>query len=105
MPLKIGGRVIDGPKEGILVLPRDDGDIVFRFVAITDDSDYEKINPAPKPPKVWKVKLGQTIEDVEDPVYKKKMQEWGTNKTNWVFLQSVAPTNIEWDSVKADDPS
>jgi hypothetical protein len=105
MGLKIGGRVIEGPKEGLLVLPRDDGDIVFKFVAVTNDSDYEKISPVPKPPRVWKVKLAQNVEDVEDPGFKLKLKEWGERKTNWIFLKSIEPSQIEWVTVKMDDPA
>lgn len=105
MSLKIGGRTVEGPKQGLLVLPRDDGDIVFRFIGITDDSEFEKICPAPKPPRIKDIKKGQTYDNVEDPNFKKKREEWANIKMAWYFLKSSAPSNIEWPSVNMEDSS
>lgn len=102
--MKIGGRVVDGPKRMILVLPRDEGDIVFEFVAVVDDTEFEKRFPIPEPPKTYNVKLQQNILNTEDPKYKSQVQERIKLKNAWIFLQSIAPSNIEWDTVKLDQP-
>jgi hypothetical protein len=103
--MRIGGRTVAGPKTGLLVIPREDGDIVFKFVGVTNDSGFEEICPPPKPPRKHVVKLETTIDDYDDPNYIVKRREWDMAKTEWIFLQSIAPSNIEWDSVKMDDPS
>lgn len=103
--MKIGGRLIDGPKKVTLVLPRDEGDIVFNFVAVVDDSEFEKRFPVPEPPKVWKVKEQLHFFNTDDPSYKAQIRERIKIKNAWVFLESIKGSNIEWDLVKPDDPS
>lgn len=103
--MRIAGRELKEPKKKLLVIPRDEGGIPFHFIAITNSDDYEKINPKPLPPRVFKQALGQTIEDVEDKTYKAKLMKWSTDKTNWVFLKSIEPSNIEWDTVNLSDAS
>lgn len=105
MPLKIAGRTIEGSKTALLVFPRDGYDIAFKFVGIGDDSDYIKINPVPQPPRIYKVALGQTIEDVENKEYKEKLQLWGNTKTDWLILKSLEPSQIEWVKVNMSDPT
>jgi len=102
--MKIAGRLFDKPKETILVLPRQDEDLVLRFVGVTDDKEFDLIYPEPQAQSSYNVKLGQTVRNVFDPAYKAKMQEYYRAHNAWVFLKSIAPSNIEWDTVKLDQP-
>lgn len=105
MPIRIGGKTIDGPKQILLVLPRgDQGDIVFKFVAVLDTTDFDKLYPEPKPPTTMKVGVG-LIENVEDPKYKAALEKRGQMRHDWFFLQSIKPSDIEWERVKLDDPT
>lgn len=103
--MKVGGRSIEGPKKTLIVIPRQDGDIPFHFVGVNDEATYDKKFPAPKPPVVKNVKLGTTGPNYEDENYKTKFELWVQAKTAWYFLESIKSSNIEWDTVKLDDPS
>lgn len=105
MPLVIGGKLADGPKKKLLVIPRDSGDIVFHFVAIIDDDAFDALVPAPIAPRMFVTKLQQTINNIEDPDYKQRMVDRFAIRQDWFFLNSVAPSNIEWERVKLEDPS
>jgi hypothetical protein len=103
--LRIGGKTIDGPKQILLVLPRgDQGDVVFKFTAVLDTADFDKLCPEPKAPTTMKVGIG-LIENVEDPKYKAALEKRGQLRHDWFFLQSVKPSDIEWTRIKMDDPS
>lgn len=102
--MKIAGKVINGPKEGLLVLPRHDGDIAFKFIAVLDDEDFQKLCPRPQPPKSMKPGIG-IVENVEDPKYKAAVDARGEMRGDWFFLQSIKPSDIEWTKVKLDDPT
>lgn len=102
MALKIGGKVIDGPKQGLLVLPRPDGDIAFKFIAVLDDEEFQKLCPRPNPPKTMKPGVG-IIENTEDPKYKAALEARGEFRSDWFFLKSSEPSGIEWNTVKMDD--
>lgn len=103
--MKIGGRSFNQPKTVLLVLPRQDGNIPLKFVAVNNDDDFAKINPRPKAPRVFKKSLGQTIDDVTDNAYVAKFDAWANSKTDWTFLQSIKPSDIVWDSVIENDPT
>ena len=103
MPLLIGGQAIAGPKQKLLVLPRDEGDIVFRFIAINDDEEFFKLCPAPTPPRKWAKDKGN-FTDTKDDSYLQKLAKWRSQKAHWYFLKSVAPSNITWETVNMDDP-
>jgi hypothetical protein len=103
MPLKIGGVEIKGPKTALLVIPRENQDIALKFVAVTDDAEYDLLVPMPIPPKVMKVGVG-TIENYEDTNYKAALKRRGEYREDWYFLESIKPSKIEWETVKAENP-
>lgn len=103
--MKVGGVAIDGPKTEILVLPRDKGDLVFKFIAVSDDSEFDKLYPAPEPPKSFITAKQAVLPDLDDPEYKRKLLEHRKARNGWVFLESIKPSNIEWELVKLSDPN
>lgn len=103
MALKVGGRVVDGPKTTILVIPRQDGDIPFKFISITNAEGFDALLPFPKPPRSFKVGVGM-IENVEDAGYKRKVEARGEKRADWFFINSARPSEIEWEHVKYEDP-
>lgn len=103
MPLLIGGKSIAGPKKKTLVIPRDEGPIVFNFIAVNDATEFEKLCPDPTPPR--KSVTGQGIVvDYKDKSYREKVQAQNVLRTNWYFLTSTAPSDIKWEQVKMDRP-
>src|SRR6478735_11634693 len=103
--MKIGGQIVDGPKTLELYIPRgNDVVICFKFVGVTDDSEFEKIYPEPSPPRSIKPGIG-TITNTEDPGYKEQIAKRDIAKRDWFFLKSISPSQIEWDTVKMDDPT
>lgn len=103
--MRIGGRAVTGPKKKTVVIPREDGDFVFHFVAVLDDDAFNAMYPVPEPQKTYNVKLGQTIANTETADYKAKLKARAEARMSWLFLESVKASNIEWDLVKLDDPS
>lgn len=103
--MKLGGKKIEGTKEHVLVLPRDSGDLVFKFVGVVDDKEFDTIFPAPQPPTAFNVKLQQTVRKTDDPNYKAKLNSYYSAHNAWMFLQSIKPSEIEWDTVNLADPT
>lgn len=103
MPLKIGGITVDGPKTKLLVIPRDGFDIAFKFVAVTDDSVFEALCPAPVTRKGMKKDVGM-VELTDDPGYLSQVQARGAKREAWYVIQSLKPSQIEWETVKESDP-
>lgn len=104
MPLKIGGKIISGPKSNLLVIPRQDGDIAFRFIAVTDDSQFDLVYPRPKPPRSMRVGVG-IVEKTDDPGYLGQLELREASRTDWFFLESIKPSAIEWETVDYKIPS
>jgi hypothetical protein len=98
------GKKLDGPKEEVVVIPRQDGDLVFKARAVLDFTDFDKLCPTPEPPEVIKPG-GIKAADPEDADYLAKLDEWGTQKSNWMILKSLAATEgLEWETVNMSDP-
>lgn len=99
--MKIGGREVKGPNVVTLVLPRgDDDQIVIMAQAVLDMEAFEKMFPSPVPPTVVVAKTGEKRPDFEDGKYKKKLEEHGTLRFNYMILKSLEATpGLEWDTV------
>jgi hypothetical protein len=101
--MKIGG--ID-PKtlcnEVFLVLPRGEQNIVFRAVGLKDMEEFLVMCPLPKPP--GKLTKDGWVAHENDPTYQQVMLEWGKKRLGYMVSRSLAPSEIEWDTFKLDDP-
>lgn len=102
--MKIGGVPINGPKRGLLVLPRDPDPLIFNFISVSDDSDFDKIYPPIKPRKEKNIRLNRIIELIDEPQYIEKVKEREIAQRAYIFLKSISPSNIEWETVDLNKP-
>lgn len=103
--MKINGIEPGGPAEEILVLPRIKGpDLVFRAIAVLDDTEFETKCPLPKPRAVL-IAGGEWKKSLDDPKYIQAINDHGRLRFAWILLKSLEPSNIEWDTVDMDRPS
>jgi hypothetical protein len=88
--------------EVILVLPRGDKEIVFRAKGLPDMAEFEALCPIPKPP--GKFTKDGWIPNLTDPTYQQVLGEWAKKRLGYMVVKSLAPTEIEWDTVSEADP-
>jgi hypothetical protein len=102
--MKFNGRKVSGPKTDIVVIPREDGDLVFRCQAVLDYKAMEQILPRPEPKMI--VRPGKPpVPDEDDPVHKEALNRYGRQKMDWMILQSLKPTEaLEWETIISTDP-
>lgn len=101
--MKLNGQTIKKPEDEVVVIPRRDGDLVFKARAV-DFADFLKLYPQPTPP-VMLMKGGAKSVNVEDKEYKKAVEVWATQRTNWMIIKSLEATEgFEWETVKLDNP-
>ena len=102
--MKFNGEKLDKPNVEVLVIPRNDKDIVIKAQAVLDYASFEMLCPAPKPP-VKMVPGGEKITNPEDPEYIKRIDDWAAKKSTWMILKSLEATpGLEWETIKKDDP-
>lgn len=102
--MKIGGRKISNNNLEVVVLPRSDGDIVFRFKPVLTFDDFDKLVSMPDMPYVEDATGRKALP--EDPTYRKAMSVYLEKKSCWMFLDSISATeNLEWDKININDPS
>jgi len=102
--MKIGGidpRTL--PTEEVLVLPRGDNRIVFRARGLESMDEFNKLSPEPKAP--GKLTRDGWVPDTADEGYQSVMAEFSKRRTGYYMVHSLEPSEIEWDTVQADNPS
>lgn len=101
--MKIGG--IDPstlPNEEVLVLPRGKETIVFRAQGLPDMDEFNTLMPEPKPPGRLTPTGYEANEN--DPGYQSVLAEYNRRRLAYLVVKSLAPSAIEWDTVKVDVP-
>ncbi|MEE9548663.1 MAG: hypothetical protein V3V68_04845 [Nitrosomonadaceae bacterium] len=103
--MKIKGKKIEGVNVEIIPIPRGDrDDIIFMARAIQDMEPFEKMCPLPNPPK-RKID-GVDVPQLKDPNYLKAMSSRAEKRMAWMTITALEATEgLEWENVKADDPS
>jgi hypothetical protein len=102
--MKINGREIKGPNRVTLVLPREGGeDIVIIAEAVIDMNGCDKYLKMPEPPVV--LKPSGKEQNFSDPGFVQQLEQYNIKKMAWIMLMSLAPSNIEWDTVDMENPS
>lgn len=101
--MRIGGVQLTGLNEAILVLPRSGGDLVIKARAIPDYDEFNKLVPEPTMP-VMVTRTG-TLNDEMNVDYIAAVSRRETLRIAYIYVKSLEPSNIEWDTVKLEDPS
>ena len=103
--MKIQGKKIEGGNVEVIPIPRGNGkDIILMARAIQDMKPFEKMCPMPSPP-LRKID-GVDVPQLKDPNYVKALEKRAEQRMVWMTLTSLEATEgLEWETVKADDPS
>jgi hypothetical protein len=100
----LNGKKIEKPEDEVIVIPRKQGDIVFKAQAVTDYKEFEQLCPPPNPPEVIRPG-GIRSRDPNAPEYLKALDEWARNKTAWMILKSLSATEgLKWETVDMSKP-
>jgi len=100
--MKVGGiEVVPAPEE-VLVLPRGDERLVFKAKPVKDWDRFNKLVPEVIIP-VGYVK-GEKKQLTNDKDYISQRSRRNDLMTAYMMLESLKPSNIEWDSVIDDEP-
>jgi hypothetical protein len=101
--MKIGG--VDPktlPTEEVLVLPRGSSQIVFRAQGLPDMEEFNKLVPEPKVPGKLTPQGYEPMPN--DPNYVAVLTEYNKRRLSYLVVKSLAPSDIEWDTVKIESP-
>lgn len=101
--MKINGQEVNGPYEDILVLPRKPQPVVFKGRALANFDLFDKLRPMPTAPGVL-TKDGFKP-DPKDKGYLQQLAAWTQSRLAYMVVQTLEPSNIEWDSVVLDNPT
>lgn len=104
--MKIRGRKIEGPNVEILVLPRGEGEpLVFKAQAVLSFDKFNELCPKPAPPSIM-LAGGERKEDLKDPIYVQRNEDYAKKHYAWMILKSLEATpDLEWETIDMGDPS
>lgn len=102
--MRYKGKQLSAPKPEVLVIPREDEDIVFQAQAVMDYSPFELISPEPEPPEKM-LPGGKKTKDFQHPAYQERMADWMKKRQLWLILESLKVSEgVEWETVDLNDP-
>jgi len=101
--MKIGGKEVSGPSEEVLVLPRLDGDIVLKARAVLEMEEFNNLCPLPKAP--GRLTKDGFAPNTDAPAYREQVSQHANLRFAYIALKSLEPSDIEWDTVDADQPN
>lgn len=102
--MKIGGVEVTKCEE-VLVLPRkrEEENIVFRAVAVGSMDEFDELCPKPQP--AMRLVKGGVREPHLNEAYMKALEDYGTRRYAYICLKSLAPSEIEWETVELNKPA
>lgn len=102
--MKINGRVVQGKNRVVRVFPRHGEEpIVIIAEAVSDLGRVLDILTPPIPPVIQKA--GEAPQkNFDDPGYQQQVINHNALENAWLLLESLKPSNIEWQTVKMDKP-
>lgn len=101
--MKIHGKEITKPSVEVIVIPRKDGDLVFKAEPVLDFTRFDELCPRPLPPDITRPGE-EPVPDYEDSKYLKKIEEYAKKRMAWMFITSLSATKgLEWDTINLSD--
>lgn len=102
--MKLHGKTISRPQPEVVVIPRDNGDHVFKLQAVLNMDEFDKLCPEPKPPTV-RHKDGTVKSDMNDAKYIKKLDKIRELRFSYMLIKSLEATEgLEWERVVMLNP-
>ena len=104
--MKIHGKIVNKPKNRVIVIPRGEDQFVFQAQAVLDYSEFDAICPRPNVPTKQTFGENAGVTQVpDDPEYLKKLDKWQTNRYYWMVLKSLEVTEgLEWSTIVSTQP-
>jgi len=99
--MKIGGVTISRSEE-VLVLPRTDGDLVFKAAAVLSMDEFDAVCPQPTPPT--KITKNGKEKNFDAKNFVKALEIWSERRYQYICIKSLEPSNIEWSEVDLHKP-
>ena len=104
--MKLHGKKLSTLNNQIIIIPREDGDIIFKAAAVLDMTDFDQLCPEPKPPLIRKRGENVDTPDLNDKKYQEAVQKRNRQYTNYLILKSLQVTEgLEWETINLVDPS
>jgi hypothetical protein len=99
--MRIGGVLVAGPTQEVLVLPRGEQVLVIRAQAINLD-EFDALCPEPKPP--GKLTKDGWIPDLDNENYRQIIASHNEKRIAYLVVKSLEPSDIEWEKVQIGNP-
>lgn len=101
--MKYKGKKI-GASVDYCVIPRPEGDVSIKCIAIPDFDEFDAIIKYPTPP-INIGKGGVRIPDMQDGTYKQQKARYENARLVWMILKSIEDNpDIEWEQVDITKP-
>ena len=102
--MRLKGNKVQPPKPKVIVIPRDDGDLIFMAQSVLDFSEFDRLCPIPRPPKVHRPNQ-VSVEDHSNSRYLEQITKYNSLRFAWLIITSLRITDgLEWETVDYNNP-
>lgn len=102
--MKMNGREIKGPNVEYIVIPRQNGDLIFKAQAILSMDYFHSLVPIPKP-QIMVLPTGERKPIADDPGYKSQVKDYSDKRFDYMIITSLQATEgLEWSTVQYTNP-
>lgn len=102
--MKLNGRKISGPNIEYIVIPRPDGNLVFKAQAVLSMKHFNELVPVPKPGMAT-FPGGVQKPNPDDQFYKAEVKNYNDKRYYFTIIESLRATDtLEWETVKYTEP-
>jgi hypothetical protein len=97
--MKINGVKICGANIEYVVIPRYNGDIVFKCEAVLNYKEFDALYPEPKI-KLVMIPGGKMIPDMDDTNFKIQKADYNSKRYAWTVITSLKNSpGLEWETI------
>jgi hypothetical protein len=102
--MKVNGVTARKREPEVLVFERPaTGDIVFLYRQVDKDDLEELEILCPRPTAPGQFTRAGFVANEDEPGFRKSLRTWRSQRNAFVYIRSLEPSNIEWDTVNPED--
>jgi len=103
--MKLNGQKLSTMNNQIIIIPRTDGDMIFKAAPVLDMAEFNTLYPEPKPPMIRRRGESTDSPDMSDKKFKETLEKRSKAYSLYMIIKSLMATEgLEFETVDIKNP-